>query len=153
MEIIRRHTDYAVRALVKLASTDPDVVPCRELAEVCGIPRSFAYKILKKLAKGGLVASFVGSPGGFRLRKNPSRISLHDIVEAAQGPVSVAKCILDRCEYGRRSDCPVSAEWRKLQDSIVGFLKQTTLQDILNLSAQEKDAGKPKGRGRSGRRR
>ena len=134
MEIIRRPTDYAVRALVRLASTDPDVVPCRELAEVCGIPRSFAYKILNKLAKSGSVASFVGSPGGFRLRIPPSEITLHRIVEAAQGPVSVAKCILDRCEFGHKSSCPVSAEWRKLQDSIVAFLKQTTLQDILDLS-------------------
>ena len=114
-----------------MASTDPDVVSCRELAEVCGIPRSFAYKILKKLAKGGIVASFVGSPGGFRLRKNTSKISLYDIVEAVQGSVSVVKCILERCEYGRKSNCPISAEWRKLQDSIVGFLKQTTLQKIL----------------------
>jgi Rrf2 family protein len=131
MEIIRRHTGYAVRALVKLASTDSDVVPCRELAEVYVIPRSFAYKILKKLAKGEIVASFVGSPGGFRLRKDISKISLYDIVEAVQGSISVAKCILERCEYRRKSNCPISAEWRKLQNSIVGFLKQTTLQKIL----------------------
>ncbi len=79
----------------------------------------------------GQSTSFVGSPGGFRLRKDPSKISLHEIIEAAQGAISVAKCILDRCEYGRKNNCPISAEWRKLQDSIVNFLKQTTLQNIL----------------------
>ncbi len=77
------------------------------------------------------MTSFVGSPGGFRLRKDPSKISLHEIVEVAQGAVSVAKCVLDRCEYGRKSNCPISAKWRKLQGSIVNFLEQTTLQDLL----------------------
>lgn len=149
MDIIRRHTDYAIRALVKLACIDPAVVPCRELAVACGIPKSFAYKILKKLSECGLVTSFVGSPGGFRLRKDPAEISFYEIVEAAQGPVSVAGCILDRCEYGHKNNCPVSAKWCKLQDSIVGFLKQTTLKDLLVLAGNGKDAGELERQGRS----
>lgn len=51
----------------------------------CGIPKSFAYKVLQKLAKRGIVTSCVGRPGGFRLGKNPKDISLSDILEAIQG--------------------------------------------------------------------
>ncbi len=132
MRIIRRDTDYAIRALAHLAGTDPEVVPCRQLAEACKIPKSFAYKILRKLTERGLVTSFVGNPGGFRLRKDPAKITLYEIVDAAQGAVSVAKCIMAHCEYGHKNNCPVSREWRKLQNNIIDFLKQTTLKSILS---------------------
>ena len=134
MELIRRHSDYAIRALLYLACAEKDRTPCGELAQACAIPKSFAYKILGKLANAGLVSSRAGRPGGFRLCKTPNRISLHQVVEAVQGPISVAKCILDYCDYGQRSCCPLSAQWRKLQDDTVRFLKKTTLGKVLAAS-------------------
>ena len=131
MEIIRQHSDYAIRALLYLGVNKEARASCGELAKACEIPKSFAYKILRKLTNVGLITSYVGRPGGFQLCKDLKRISLYEVVEAVQGPVLVAKCILDCCDYGRRSKCRLSGQWHKLQDSNVRFLKKITLQTVL----------------------
>ena len=140
MEIIRRDTDYAIRALLHLALAPEEAISCAELAEASAIPKSFAYKILKKMAKAGIVASRSGRAGGFRLNKSPKRIFLREVVETVQGPVTVSRCVLDPTACARSDDCPVSVEWGRLQDGIVRFLKQTTLQDLLRSLASEKGA-------------
>ncbi len=131
MEIIRRDTDYAIRAVLQLAVSPEETMSCTELAKATGIPRSFAHKILKKMAGAGIVSSRGGRAGGYRLRESWGRTSLRAIVEAVQGPVTVSECVLDPTTCRRGDDCPVSAEWSKLQDSIVGFLDQTTLQNMI----------------------
>jgi len=131
MEIIRRDTDYAIRGLVHLASVNADMTSCGQLAEATGIPKSFAHKILKRLADAGLIFSSTGRTGGFRLSKDPKRIALRDVVEAVQGPVSVSRCVTDPAACGNSSTCPLSKKWRKLQDALSQFLTDTTLDDIL----------------------
>lgn len=131
MEIIRRDSDYGIRALLYLARVGKALVPCAQVAAACGIPKSFAYKILRKLVGAGVVASRVGRPGGFRLRKKPERISLATIIETMQGPISVAKCIFDSRICRGAETCVFAAKLRELHEQIVRFLKQTTLKDLM----------------------
>ena len=133
MEIIRSDTDYAVRALVHLAQhQDEGPVAAKTLASSEDIPEDFAYKLLRNLAKAGLVESHMGVLGGFSLARDPGTISLLDVVEAIQGPVEVRKCILgkgDACP--RHWWCPVSAKLESLQNTIAEFLGNMTLAEIL----------------------
>ena len=131
MEIIRRDTDYAVRALLYLASTKDESASCRQLAEACDIPQSFAHKILKKLANASLVVSRAGRAGGFRLNREPEQVSLHDVLKAIQGSVTISRCVREPKVCPRRPSCPLSVQWSKLQDSLVGLLDDTTLQDLM----------------------
>ncbi len=134
MDIIRRHSDYAVRALLHLAGDSRDSIPCRELAQSSGIPESFAYKVLGKLANAGLVASSAGRPGGFRLYRDPESISLLEIVEALQGPIAVSECVLQSSVCNRSDKCLVLPRWRELHDDIIGHLEGTTLQSLQEAS-------------------
>ena len=131
MEIIRRETDYAVRALLYLAGSESQSASCRELADACDIPQSFAHKFLKKLATASVVTCRVGRAGGFQLNRPPERITLHDVLNAVQGPVSVSRCARDPKACPRGPRCPLSAQWRTLQDNLVGLLDDTTLTDLL----------------------
>ena len=145
MEIIRRNSDYGIRAILYLARADKASVPCAKVAEACGIPKSFAYKILRKLVGAGVVASRVGRPGGFRLRKKPERIPLSTIIETMQGPISVAKCVFDSRICRSAETCVFAAKLRELHEQIVRFLKRTTLGDLLVAPKQAK-----RGRARKG---
>ena len=137
MEIIRRDTDYAIRALLHLALSGKGAMSCSALAKAAGIPRSFAYKILKRMADANIVASRNGRTGGFRLKKNPKRIFLRAVVEAVQGQVAVSKCVLDLRACPRRESCPLTARWSKLEHSILDFLDRTTLNDLLVATVSE----------------
>ncbi len=130
MDIIRRHTDYAIRTLLCLAEEDGEILTGQRLAESCDVPTSFAYKILRKLAEAGIVDSRRGRPGGFRLSRRPEDISLREVVEAVQGSVSVGRCVQDPGACDRSRGCPVSPKWDELQRRIVGFLEGTTIADI-----------------------
>jgi Rrf2 family iron-sulfur cluster assembly transcriptional regulator len=131
MQLIRQDTDYAIRALLQLALGGEETMTCHELAEACDLPKSFAYKVLKKMAKARLVGSRTGRNGGFFLRRSPHRIALTDVIKAIQGPVSVNKCVLDRSACGRSDTCPLSAQLCGLQSTIDDFLNRTTIHDVL----------------------
>ena len=138
MDIIRRSTDYGIRALLQLASRGGVTTTCHELAEACGTPKSFTHKILRKLTDARLLASHEGRPGGFRLRKNPENISLYEIVKVLQGPPTVSRCVVNSLACDRRKTCVLSTEWSKLHHGLVGFFKGTSLADLLIASGLDK---------------
>lgn len=135
MEIIRKETDYAIRALLHLARAEGRQTRCAEVAQSCDIPKSFAYKILGRLAGAGLVVGRAGRAGGFRLNRSPKRITLRHVVDAVQGPLAVSPCLVDPAACSRRKGCPVAAKWVTLQRSIVNFLGHTTLDDLAGARA------------------
>jgi len=131
MELIRQDTDYALRALIHLARVrDEQRVAATSLAHAQQIPLSFCHKILRKLVAAGLVTSSPGRKGGFVLARRPSAIRLLDILATIQGPPVVTHCMLPVHACSRRSTCPASRKWRKLQENITAFLKATTLADM-----------------------
>jgi Rrf2 family protein len=133
MELIRQDTDYTVRALVHLAAhRESGPIAAKLLAGACDIPEDFAYKILQKLGKAGIVESHMGVQGGFALARDPEEISLLEIVEVVQGPVAVRRCLLGKEEVcPRHHSCPVAAKLGGLQDVIVTSLKNMTLAEIV----------------------
>lgn len=73
----------------------------RALAEFHGVPESYLMKHLKSLAQSGVLTSASGPKGGFGLAKNPSEVSLLDIVEAVEGPLPAFRC----SEIRQRGPC------------------------------------------------
>jgi Rrf2 family protein len=131
MDIIRRDTDYAIRAVVHLAGLDGGRATCGEVARFCEIPKGFAYKLLRKLADAGLVEVRHGRSGGFRLRGRAGGATLLRIVESIQGAPQVSACVTDPAACRRSRTCGVRVEWRKLQDRMNSYLRRTTVTDIL----------------------
>ena len=72
---ITRHADYALHCLLRLAAgpSGGDSMPA--IARACGIPRGFLAKILQRLARAGLVIASRGVHGGYRLSRDPRRIT------------------------------------------------------------------------------
>ncbi len=86
---LTRASNYALQALVYHgAQKDPkQVVPSHITAREQGIPERFLLKILKPLVSAGVLDSLKGPNGGYRLAKDPAKISLLEVVEAVDGPI------------------------------------------------------------------
>ena len=132
MDVLRRNTDYALRAVVNLAGCHgQQPVSTRDLAESEDIPYQLACKLMQKLHRAGMVDSIMGPQGGFCLNKAPSMISILEVVEAIQGPINLNRCLLgvDRCP--REPVCAIGAKLSELQDHINDYLRNLRLNDLL----------------------
>ena len=131
MDIIRRNTDYALRATVELAGRfGGEPVATKDLALRCDIPYQLACKLLQRLNKARVVKSIMGPEGGFALFKNPSKITVRQVVEAVQGPVRLNRCLLNKKLCRLSSNCTISPELGRLQKKINAYLGGLTLRQL-----------------------
>ena len=130
---IGRWVDYAVRALTYLAAQPQDrVVPRREIQTQQDIPAHFLSKIMKQLAGGGLVESFMGARGGFRLKKPASEISVRAVYECLEGPLSLMECLDEdgqACCYHRI--CNQISVWGEAQRLLGSYLGGVSIGQIV----------------------
>lgn len=130
MEVIKRDTDYAFRALVHLALKHPQVVSAGNLAADQGIPIAFLQKLLQRLTHAGLVQSHRGVQGGFALTREPREISAEEIVEAIQGEIAMNRCLLGKPDCQNAGSCPVQRRLAGIQQDVKHALSDLTLEDL-----------------------
>jgi len=126
MDIIRRNSDYALRAVAALAASGDTPVSTRDIADSQQIPYQLACKLLQRLHHAGIVKSEYGPSGGFLLNKNPAKITVRRIVETIQGPVRLNNCKVCRLS----TNCTISPQLTRLQGKINDFLDGLTLKQL-----------------------
>ena len=132
MDVLRRNTDYALRAMVNLANHwEKEPVSTREIAREEDISYQLACKLMQKLHNAGLVESCMGPKGGFGLSREPSKIELLEIIETIQGPVRLNRCSANVTACVRQSSCPISRKLAGLQEYLKNFLSGVTLAQML----------------------
>ncbi len=123
--------DYAIRGMMHIASMADGAVALRsDIAQAQGIPPSFMAKILRSLVRARLLRSSRGVHGGFALARPSSRITLLDVVEAIEGPLSLTNCTPDPHGCARSDDCPATAIWTEVQRKMAEVLRNTTLEEL-----------------------
>lgn len=117
---IARHTDYAARIVLHLASLEPGTqVTIEEIAARRLLPTPFVRRVLSRLVSAGILVTSRGRGGGVRLARPASRISLLDVVAAMEGGLTLNRCVDHPMECPLTSACPVHQVWtdttRKLE--------------------------------------
>lgn len=135
MLALTRKADYALVAMAELARRSPSSVSAREVAHRARVPLPMLTNILHQLLRHGLVRSTMGSKGGYQLAKEPSEISLAEMIEATEGGFKLTPCcpgdlgLNDQtCEL--EETCPVKDPVRYVHQSLRWFLDQVTLAQI-----------------------
>ncbi|WP_066186150.1 MULTISPECIES: RrF2 family transcriptional regulator [Gracilibacillus] len=122
-------TNYALHTMIYLASqNEKDTISLQELAEQRNVPPSYLSKMLTKLAKKGLVASYSGAYGGFRLGKSAKEISFLDITKAIEGDLP----LFQGCDKDNGVECLVENIMKNAENEMDTYLANTSLQDVLN---------------------
>jgi FeS assembly SUF system regulator len=128
-------TDYGIALLVQLAR-DSAASPhnARELSARSRLPFPVVGKVLKTLARGGLLVSQRGIRGGYALARPPAEISVAQIIAALEGPVALTECGSSpgRCEH--EPDCTVRSPFEKINRTVAQTLERVTLADLVQPS-------------------
>jgi len=131
MDVVRRNTDYAARLMVHLAKHYGNgPISTRTAAAEEQVPYQLACKLMQKLNNANLVTSCMGPKGGFVLAAEPSKISLLEIVEAIQGPISINRCIPDEKACSRNTICAVREKLADIQENMTKGLAAITLDEL-----------------------
>jgi Rrf2 family protein len=133
-----KKSGYGLIALCYLAGLEKgERASARTIAETYGIPVSLLMNVLKQLCTEGFVRSIRGAHGGYAITKEPRDMPLIDVMEALEGPVTLAACITngsskpsnDACTL--LPDCPIAEPIYRVHQKIRGVLCELTLEDII----------------------
>jgi len=128
--MITREADYAIRCILYMSSLEGRLVNVKEIAAPMEIPQSFLAKILQKLLKADIVESVRGAGGGFRLRKQPSDINLHEVVVAIDGTMSLNRCVDDPASCELNPECVVHPIWVDVSRELEELLKSKDFRGL-----------------------
>ena len=147
MDIVRRNTDYAARLMVHLAKHyGSGPISTRAAATQEQVPYQLACKLMQKLNNVKLVASCMGPKGGFELGNEPSKISLLEIVEAIQGPISMNRCVMNKDACSRKKFCTVRQKLIDIQKNMTRDLASITLDELIREHKDNGNTGRQKRR-------
>ncbi len=111
--------DYGIVIVTELARSPERVHTAPGMAAATRIPQPMVSKILKALARGGVVASTRGAKGGYRLARPAEAMSVADVITALEGPIALTACIEDGpgcCEI--EALCPARTNWQRINDAV-----------------------------------
>ena len=130
MEISAK-SDYAVRALLELASKAPNLVKIDVVVGDQQLPRKFVEAILGDLRRAGIVRSMRGADGGYALARPASEISIGSVIRAVDGPLAEVRGLRpDEMNYtGLAEHLP--GLWIAVRAALRKVLDETSLQQLL----------------------
>lgn len=128
---------YATLALFDIAySNDGRPTQVRQIAERQDIPARFLEQIFQDLKRAELVDGKRGRNGGYFLRREPTEITLADIVRATDGPLEMNFCAADdgKPVHGacpRDSRCIPAVVWGELSTRVAAIFEEYSLADLV----------------------
>ncbi|MCF7816701.1 MAG: Rrf2 family transcriptional regulator [Kiritimatiellales bacterium] len=120
---------YATRILLCISRLQGDQpVPKKKIAEQEGISTDYIEQIIVPLKNAGLVNSVRGLRGGFRLARDPSKISVYDILSASEGDINLVGCLAEGCS--RSDTCVVQRVWQGASNELREYFSKITLKEL-----------------------
>ena len=127
---LTKKADYGLIALRHLASVPGATASAKDIAAAYRLPVPLLAKVLQKLAKAGILQSLSGTNGGYKLARDPRRISALEVVRAIDGPVILTHCFTEHGTCDQSENCTVREPLRKVHEAILSLLNNFTITDL-----------------------
>jgi Rrf2 family protein len=131
---LSKKADYALIAMKHLAVLgdrgSQGSSSAREIAEQYDVPIELMAKVLQRLVRRRLLVSHQGTRGGYQLARLPGLISVADVIQAIEGPVTVTACTTDDGQCEQFSKCNVRDPLYKVRDRILAALGECTIAEL-----------------------
>lgn len=140
--MLSRTSEYALRALIHLTQNEKDwPISGARIAGEASIPPKYLSKILSDLARAGVLESFPGKTGGFRLGRPSKQLSLYEILAPFE-QFERRRCPFGNQECSELNPCGAHDQWKKVIENEQRFFLKTTVHDIAlrMTSAQSRSA-------------
>jgi Rrf2 family transcriptional regulator, nitric oxide-sensitive transcriptional repressor len=131
--------EYAIRVIVFLGTLRGEPATTRQIAAATRVPEGYLAKILQSLSRAGLVQSQRGLHGGSTLARDPSKITLYDVVNAISPLPRIVSCPLGLVSHGTK----LCAVHRRLDDAVAMVEKVFRESSIAELLAENASANIP----------
>ncbi len=126
---LTKHTDYAFRVLIYLASMPEDrMSTVQEIAEKFDVSRSHIMKIVQKLAGAGLIHASRGQHGGIRLGQPKESIDLRRVIELMEATLAPVNCDDPVCII--KKNCTLKNILFEGQRQFLEHVERYTLADL-----------------------
>lgn len=123
---------YALRILLDVALFgDERPRTIHEVADSQSISEKFISRIVVPLRHAGLLSSVRGGHGGLQLARLPEQITVLDVVEAMDGPVSLLACLTRPRACPKQGKCAAEDVWRRVNDGVVESMRAVRLSDVI----------------------
>ena len=133
---------YGLRTLMDIAVHQANgPVNLNDIAERQGISAKYLWQIVNLLKTAGFVRGTRGPKGGYVLVRPPSEITLLDVIQILEGPVTLVECVDDPDLCSRVGDCVAHSVWTEVSLAIRDALRTVTLSEILRRHATAGNAG------------
>jgi FeS assembly SUF system regulator len=129
---ITKQTDYGIVLLTHMAVNQERQYNAPDLAAEAHLPLPMASKILKLLAREGVLISHRGVKGGYSLARHPRAISMAEIIAALEGPIAITECIDESGDCAHERLCPVRSNWHRINEAIRAALQDITLAEMVH---------------------
>jgi FeS assembly SUF system regulator len=129
---LSRLTDYAIVIVAELSQTPGQLQAAAGLADKIKIPEPTVAKVLKILARGGVLESARGVNGGYVVTRALDAISVGEVIAAMNGPTSLTACIEegeDECNIA--NTCLLRGRWGPLNIAIQNAFASVKLSDMI----------------------
>jgi len=131
---LSKKADYALMAMKHLAlrgdRSSHATASAREIAELYDIPIELMAKVLQRLVRRGLLASQQGTRGGYQLARTPTLISVADVIQAIDGPVTVTACSTEEGQCEQFAKCNVRDPLWRVRERILAALGECTIAEL-----------------------
>jgi FeS assembly SUF system regulator len=126
---ISKLTDYAILMMVELAR-ERNMLSANLLAERIGVEVPTASKVLKLLAGGGLLESFRGASGGYRVMRSATAISVAEVIAAVEGPIAMTECSVEQGLCSQEDSCGLRGNWQRISLAVAQALQGVSLAEM-----------------------
>ena len=127
---LTKKADYGLIALRHLASLPGATASTKDIAETYRLPVPLLAKVLQMLTKAKILQSVAGTHGGYKLARDPHRISALEVVRAIDGPVILTHCFTEHGVCDQSDKCTVREPLRRVHEAILELLNGFTITDL-----------------------
>jgi FeS assembly SUF system regulator len=126
---ISKLTDYAILMMVELTQ-DSERLSAQALAARVQVEVPTASKVLKLLAASGLLESYRGANGGYRVTRGAAEISVAEVIAAIEGPIAMTECSVEQGLCSQEDHCGLRGNWQRISLAVAEALQKVSLAEM-----------------------
>jgi Rrf2 family protein len=131
---------YGARLMLDLAlhyGEGPQLL--KDIASRQEVSEKYLWQLITPLKAARVVNSSRGAHGGYTLARQPSEVTLRDIVETLEGPLCIVECVDNPSVCNRAKTCVTRDIWGEASDKLRHMFESITLQDMIKRQKEKND--------------